>query len=294
MRLFCKMFTFDQFKQFLLYFRNNFLLRPIYCIESHIKAGSLMDKIYELKDHTKLLLYSHQHFIYTFSLPAKNTASPMSIAADYDSMLESCIFDSTIYYVYRNTSHNIIMANLLFNNPHIIFNDEAQIYSPVIHHLFKLSENLLCAIITVKNPLDQKYLMEIWTIRPEIKRMVLPTAFSVQPHVEITEFKDDLFLYEQGDQIHQVLRIRSQKLVSLFEQSPKEIIDLPDIYQQLAASPLPAIASGAECPGCRRKEEKIMNLTRQYNDLVETAKQIQAEGLQWKKRCQSHKKSSSL
>lgn len=245
-----------------------------------------MDKIYELKDKTKLIVYSYLHSVYTFSLPPKTASAPMSVASDYDSMLESCIFDSTVYYVYQNTAHNLIMSNLLFNNPHVIFKDEAQMYSPVIHKLFALSENYLCMTVTLRNPVEQCFFLEIWTVRPEIKRMTLPTLFSALPEVELTESGDDLFLYERGGKIHQVLQINKKNLIRLFEQSLEEVIDKPDIYQLLAARPLPSVQNAYECPNCRRNEEKIRSITRQYNDLVETAKQIQAEGLKWKNQYQ--------
>lgn len=229
-----------------------------------------MDHIYHLDNGNKIILYSMEHNIYLHTIPLSAKSHPMLIDNNFLEMLFSCIFDNTIYYAYKNTSNNLVLGHLNTRQPQIILNDEALLFQPSITGLFPVNKEHLCLPVILKNPLNDTFTVEVFILRPQLKRFSLIENLSDIPHLHFLVLNEYLYCIMQNT--------TNEKNPCIFYTNMQgHITRIPTL-----PTPIPP------CTHCKELEEKIATITLQYNELVHTTKKIQEEGRHWKNMYESN------
>lgn len=228
-----------------------------------------MDSIYSLDNGSKIALYAMEHSVFIHPMPLTAKARPMLICTDYLEMFYSCIHENTIFYVYKNTSHNLILSSLPERRPLIILNDEALLFEPSIIGLYSIPKEALCMPVILKNPLNETFSVDFFLLHPQIKRFPLLEGFSTIPSIHF--FVLNMHLYFVIQDAH-----KEKKPRIFYTNMQGNITEIPS-----------TLTISTPCTHCKELEEKISSITTQYNRLAETARKIQEEGRHWKDLYQS-------
>lgn len=228
-----------------------------------------MDKIYNLDNGSKLALYSIEKQLFVHTIPLLYKAKPMIIANDFSQMLHSCIFNNTIYFVYKNTSHNLILVSLPSGNPQIILNDEALLFDPHIENLHSTENSNLLMTVILKNPLNNTYSVNVIFLVPHNKKITIIENLQTFPILNTILIQNTLTIFVSSDSDRR--RIFTLSIHTNNDSMQYETTEIPTV-----------ITITQPCENCKNLQNQVTTLTTRYNELVETAKKIQEEGRYWK------------
>lgn len=227
-----------------------------------------MDKIYNLDNGSKLAIYSIERQIFVHTMPLILKAKPMVVANDFSEMLHSCIFNNTVYFVYRNVANNLMLGSLPSGTPQIIINDEALLFEPTIEALYVLHNSKLFMTTILKNPLNNTFSVNVMSLLPQFQKITIIENIKTIPTIYTVSHNDTIVILINEDG-------HKKKIFSL------KIMDISTLQYELTELPT-VITVTQPCENCKQLQEQITALTTRYNELVETAKKIQEEGRYWK------------
>lgn len=238
-----------------------------------------MGNLYSIDSERSLFLYPYHQFVYLRNLSGEQIGKPTVLCSDYSADLSSTIHKNTLYFAYQNTRGDLLVRSIL--DPVSFFRISAFEANDCSHPvLFSLGEELLLVYI-IKNPLNLEYSLKCVFPFNEEKVGTVPESFS-----EIPEFS------AQTDPAGMLLWIRDHSRKLLFFISP----DL-SLTPLEPAAPLKErirkLQSEAEAQTAQNAalEHTIREISEQYEQLMDTARQYRDEAKKW---YDSYRRISSL
>ncbi len=232
-----------------------------------------MDQMYDLEDGSKLAVYSYRNYLYVHTLPLALGAHPMLLCTDYAGKLYSCDYLATIYYIYENTEGNLVLSNLLERKGEVIFRDEARIFQSEILWFGK-HEKELFLVLKIENPVSQITTLEWFSLKPDlIRKRLYYGEKGITFRLVVTEKKCYLLTGKKDDGIYSADFSEIEKTLR-----DNTLSDLDGCMKEIPT----VVTEKITIDNCRDIKEKLNSVTKQYNELADTARKIQAEGRQWK------------
>ncbi len=231
-----------------------------------------MSSIFNLDNGKKIAIYNIGANIYANPLPLFAGSQPMLIATDYKASLHCCVHNKALYFLYKNNMHNLVLGSLPLAQPQMIFNDEALLFEPEINLLTSCPAGTLLFTASVKNPLNDTYSIDIFSLVPNEERISVIGNLSTPP--VFLSFLMENFLYvilNSSYEESKKARIFSINMQTFITNPSKSICEIPTL-----------ITLTPPCENCKHLESRLKSVTSQYNALAETTLKIQAEGRLWK------------
>lgn len=232
-----------------------------------------MDQIFSLENGSKIAIYAWENSIWVNTLPLPLKAQPMSITNDYAGMLNSCIHEGNIYYIYRNTENNLLVGNLTTGLKIEVLKDEALIFRPLIYGFLSDGERHLLAVVALQNPLDNTFSIELLVISPKFQKIVIVEKIHHIVSVNVHSVQGDIYIHLEEKTDNEETRS--------FLFLVQEKVDRGNAEYSVQELPI-TVSVQIPCSKCPQWEEKVLQIKNKYNTLVETTKKIQEEGKRWK------------
>ena len=228
-----------------------------------------MANVYALDTERNLILYPSGQNIFLGTSIGKAFTRAVSLCNDYYQNLSDVIYKGTIYFSYQNNSHDIIIRSITDTEPvfQILQHEIPDCFAP---RLFVFQDNLLL-FYSVKNPLDDTYLLKGIFPDEKTKRFHFPTSFADIPNVTplITDTLSLICILAGNQisfwQIGDNLSLSKLKLINENALSDKYNAEIAHLRQELST-----------------RDTMIESAKRQYNELMDTATKYREEAIKWR------------
>ena len=261
-----------------------------------------MGNVYSLDADKNLILYSAGTSICLRTSIGSSLTRAVVLCNDYLDNLFDIVYNNTIYYVYRNTSQDIVVKSVtdLRDVYRIKSLDTPDCFMPRITVL----AGQLMLFYIIKNPLDESYCLKGLFPLDDTSALSLPDErFSDMPAFHIIMLRNSMIVYLGDGKKELIFRLNEnlvcETLVSepqlkgrykeLLSQSKADIDaqklelgqtkeNLSQAQEELAAVREQASKYAAELD---MRDKLIESIKKQYNELMDTATQYRAEAIKW-------------
>lgn len=261
-----------------------------------------MGNVYSLDADKNLILYSAGASICLRTSIGSSLTRAVVLCSDYLDNLFDIVYNNTIYYVYRNTSQDIVVKSVtdLRDVYRIKSLDTPDCFLPRIADL----AGQLMLFYIIKNPLDESYCLKGIFPFDDEKPLPLPDErFSDMPSFRITALQHSIIIYLSDSKKEIIFRLNENLICEtltseaeiksryeeLLNQSRTDIDTqkteleknkeaLSQMQAELAAAREQASQYASELD---MRDKLIESIKNQYNELMDTATQYRAEAIKW-------------
>ena len=228
-----------------------------------------MANVYVLDKERNLILYPSGQNIFLGTSSGKAFTRTVSLCSDYSQHLSDVIYKNTIYFSYQNSHHDIIVRNITDTEPvfQIAQQEIPDCFAP---QLFSFHNDLLL-FYSIKNPLDDTYLLKSVFPMQKEKKLNLSVSFSDVPMIYplISGTKAFLSIIAGTEisfwQIHNSQKISRLSLMDENTPDDKLLHEISRLQKELSI-----------------RDTMLESAKHQYNELMETATKYREEAIKWR------------
>lgn len=246
-----------------------------------------MANIYALDTERNLLLYPSGQNIFLGTSNGRAFTRAVSLCNDYAEELSDVIYNGTIYFSYQNSHHDIILRNITDTEPvfQILQQDIPDCFSPKL----VVFQDTLLLFYSVKNPVNDSYLLK--SVFPEQtgKKLKLSAVFSDKPSIYSIISNNHLLLCViDGAQIHFWQIDKNWNIVKLSLQDDQTLTSMhmqaQAEYDQLLKKETRQLSTQISHlqQEISHRDALIESAKQQYNELMITATKYRDEAIKWR------------
>lgn len=252
-----------------------------------------MENIYSIDSERSLLIYPYRQSVYLRNISGESIGKPTILSSDHAAYLSSTIHQSTLYFAYQNTQGDLLVKSIL--DPVSLFRISAfetrNCCCPV---LYSLGQELLLLYV-IQNPLNNEYSIKcVFPLNNE-KNCTIPESFSEIPQLSGQADPNGLLLQIFTHSRQLVLWISTDfSVLSLEPPEPfkEKILQLQsELEEQREQSfELEQLCIQQKRSFQKKLQEKdavIQDISRQYEQLMDTAQKYRDDAKKWYDICQN-------